>query len=324
MQLNTRYTLQAPDTLTVTGRAELNKILSRPYSGDWMRGHTYLFSLPEDFDYVWQAKGGKFTTRVAKNYYKRYGIKLPDTLLSEIGNVVRSHQQMGQTYSFEFVNEFDWEAGDYGDRGSCYWYDGATARNILSDNSALAIRFYDDQNTGIGRAWLAQKFDFWVLFNGYYTRAGNPTLEIAKVFAQFINQPYRKIDLYNGGRSNGPLWIDSAIGYVIGSPDKINGFISLDLEWAAPETCATCGTMIDEYSEHIGADGETYCDYCFYERFENCHECGEARYHDQILWVEDSPICQDCLSYHYAFCDKCDEYYRNRYISCPNCEDETE
>ncbi|MBZ0315584.1 MAG: hypothetical protein K8L91_04130 [Anaerolineae bacterium] len=323
MELNTRYTLTAPDTLSETGLQALRSYLSSFYHLDWMQGRSWLPSLPEDFDFTWQSKGGKFTTRLSKYFYETCGIKLPANVLSEVGNIVRSHQQTGETYHFEFVTEFEWNAGKFADGSSCYWWSNATARDILRDNGAWGICFYDAANVGLGRAWLHNAGDFYVLWNGYFYRAGNPTLTIAKVFAQFRSHPYRRIALYNGGRTDGALWIDSGIGYLIGPSEKIK-LNRFDLGWEAPNTCCICGHVVSEYEEYIGPDGDTYCANCFYDRFENCAYCGEAYHHENITWVDHDAVCDWCLDRHYSYCDKCYEHYPNNLDTCPNCEESEE
>lgn len=124
---------------------------------------------------------------------------------------------------------------------------------------------------------------------------------------------YRKIALYNQGSESGALWIDSAIGYVLGARDAIDQIGRLDLGW--PElygyTCENCGTGLSEDEYLYGADEYIYCERCYYRLFDSCSWCGETYWQEDITAVDNDYLCRDCLENRYAVCDGCGEFVRN-------------
>lgn len=46
-----------------------------------------------------------------------------------------------------------------------------------------------------------------------------------------------------------------------------------------------------------------------------CYECGEYIDEDDIAYIHDNAYCYDCRDHLFTYCDSCDEYYRNVYIT---------
>lgn len=332
-ELNKRYTVQAPQgAISETGIELITQYIAvqRLQTDDWKVQNpscpfSYLYPLPDDWNWQWVVKGrgeyvGTFPKRVSKYYFKSHAVKCPNSFLQELGNLARQHSEDSAAYYFEVVDSLHWQAGDFGDNHSCFWGSRNSAREIMESNGGMALCFYDAENKGYARSWLARLDDnLFVVFNGYGFKS-NPTLTIARVFAQFTGLSYKKINLSNHGATSGTVWINSSIGYIIGSADKIADYHKHDLQWHKQPgmtddtiACSDCEDEINEDEIYHSPDGEPFCHDCFYDRYSYCHDCDEATHHDDTYYIEHEgyDVCENCLDRNYTRCDECDEFYRN-------------
>lgn len=319
-ELNKRYTHKAPKgTISETGIQLIKTYITSQNLTDehWQAKNPdstrrYLTPLPEDWIWQWVVTGrgeyvGTFPKRVSKYYYQTLNIKSPNEFLQGLGNIARQHSEDNAIYHFDFVDRFDWRAGDFGDRGSCYWGGNSEARDVMHYEGALAIRFYVNDKS-YGRAWLAQLRDNrFIIFNGY----GYTTLQIARVFAEFIGLSYKKIGLENHGNDSGLVWINSGIGYLIGDADKIANISEYDLEWGDGIRCYDCGDTAN--GDYTNPDGDIYCADCFYEQCDYCHDCGDVAWRDNMYYIEslEHDVCNYCYGRNYGYCNGCEQDYRN-------------
>ena len=58
------------------------------------------------------------------------------------------------TYTVKFVNGLPWNAGDFADKGSCFWQERNIVRELLLNAGCKAIQIFDKNDKGIGRALL--------------------------------------------------------------------------------------------------------------------------------------------------------------------------
>jgi hypothetical protein len=327
MQLYTKFTVKAPKgTISEAGIAEIIRFMnSQRLRSDeqWQAlnpGLSYynLPPLPESWQWAWVVTAGDlvgtFPKRLARHYFKAYGIKCPAAFIQELGNIARRHTENNKTYIFEFVNRFDWSAGDFGDRGSCLWADRSEAREIMSDNGMLAIRFYDKAGNGFARAWVFPvDSGLHIVFNGYGF-ASQPTLTIARVLAQFRGVSYKKINLSNNDNGDGLIYINGGMGYAIAPTERLDGIYSYDFGWDTGMDCNGCGTNIDENDAYYDPNGNAYCQNCFYEVCDYCASCGDTYWRDDLTWIEGEyqDVCERCLNRHYSRCDQCEEYVYHR------------
>jgi hypothetical protein len=258
----------------------------------------YLPPLPDTWQWVWAVLHGEyrgtFPKRVSQYYHKSHRLQCPPAFLAEIGNIARAHSHAAITVNFEIVDRIDWDAGDFGEEPeSCWWNEFEYARTMFIDNGGLAIRLYDADDNGYGRAWLVPIGNRYIIFNGYGF-AGNSTLTIAQLFAAFMNLSYRKIDLTNNGTSSSTLWINAGIGYMVGNDLTASHY---DFGWYDDSTrCEDCGTLLYEDESYYGPDDYTYCERCFYRSFDHCTSCGEAYHRDEITEKDGEYLCPNCLT----------------------------
>jgi hypothetical protein len=163
-------------------------------------------------------------------------------VISEIGNIARANIVPSKEYYMDFDDELDWEDGEFGDSGSCYWGDRWGARNMLRDHGSFAIRFFNRRITpvsnkekfdGFGRAWIVPDIPFegsMVTFNAY--PGGDLTTNtVALILSQLFSLPYKRIRLSNLGSTDRLLYINCD-GRLLGKEDKISEISAWDLEWS--------------------------------------------------------------------------------------------
>lgn len=338
MQLNTRFTITTPaGTISDTGMREIVRLIGaqnlktegwKSINPDATRAS--LPPLPETWEWVWVVNRGEYAGTMAKrvrNYYRReHGIRCPDGFIEDVGNIARLHSSYNSTYTFEFVDTFNWRSGDFGDQGSCFWGSNSGAREMLKENGALAIRFYED-GKGIARAWVVElQTSLFVVFNGY--GFVQPTLTITRVLAQHLSATYKRIPLTNNGYDGGTLWINGGIGYLVGSVEALETIDAYDFEWYDynTTTCENCGRSITEDAAYYAPDDNPYCEDCYYRRFDDCYHCGYTYDRDYITYVDGDAVCDACLHDLYVVCDNCGEYVhqnhavrRKKGVYCQNC-----
>ena len=94
-------------------------------------------------------KAGTFVNRMKKQVKEGWNLTLPREITQEIGNIVGQNAVNTETQFFEIVNHFDWKAGDYGDRGSCFWQNRSGIREAMQkEGNFYALRLYRRLPTG--------------------------------------------------------------------------------------------------------------------------------------------------------------------------------
>jgi len=153
LKKNQPYKVQLPeDMVTSEGRDQVIKYLRAVLGKDrWNR------VLPDDWDWSWvvtkdesgQNYVGTLPKRISRYCHKAWGFKLESTHLQEIGNIARRNTNKTDSYVFELVDKIDWDSGDFGDQGSCFWSDyEVTKDELLPDYNGdrpCAVRFYRAQ-----------------------------------------------------------------------------------------------------------------------------------------------------------------------------------
>ena len=278
--------------ISETGKREINNMLSLPLPDDWV----WQMQVGGKGEYV-----GSLPKRIAKYYWQKYKIKLDSDFLGTIGSIASQHTTKVNEFTFDIVNKFDWDAGDFGDGGSCYWGCREKARELLAENDGQAIRFFDD-GRGFARAWIMPHPNGLVCFNGY----GLELSQIAHILAFHRGESYRKISLSNNDTADGLIWINGGAGFLIGQESAINGATRHDLGIPS-QCCDDCG----DYGENLTrvGNGDMVCEYCLENHYSYCDDC-EEYYQDGTEVEGGRCVCNGCLE-DYSMCEDCQEYHRN-------------
>lgn len=349
-----KISLELPvGTINEAGRGEIQSFLRQIGVTDLYINHdnwvvTWFWKVTGKGEYV-----GTFTKRLAKWLYQWKNYKISAENLAKIGDIAVNYCNRKETkkYIFDFTQRFDWQDGDFGDGGSCFWNGRAEAREMLEQNNAWAIRFYNQQKNGIGRCWVVPHNEYLVTFNGY--GLGDGALVHTRVLAAFFGFAYKKIGVCNNRKNDGTLWINNGSGYAVGQWPDIANITEVDFQICDPhykccesceceldddncftglneETlcedcfsesyfcCGNCGATTCNNEGHETPDGDTWCEDCFDRYFVNCECCGTAIQKDNAIeTLEDEILCIDCANEHCNICENCDEHTRD-YILAAN------
>ena len=290
-------------------------------------------------------KSGKYNVRLKKILKQKYKVKsLTENDYCKLSTLFGDWLETSKLH-FCFADKFDWQDGEFGDGGSCFWGDRASGRDTLEYYHALAIKFYktdkDRDTRGVGRAWIARIRErdnvdgAVVMFNRYGVPRSIEDIVLALkcVDKDFV---FKHVYLTNEGTSHGDLYINGdavavsyeelymervELGYSIRKgvyTEQCNGF-----------TCTYCGDRVDEDHTCFIGD-EALCETCADKHTIFCEECNETRWRDGSVELVgcNGRVCSDCLDrYDYTQCAVCCDYERldamrvstNRDQLCSNC-----
>jgi len=263
-----------------------------------------------------QENGGKFVKRLNAWVRETYIDKrLTDSINGKIGEIVGNNIASSGSLRFDITDRFNWEAGDFGDSGSCYWGDHESAKDVLNDNDALAIRFYDKTDNGVGRSWIATTHpeDCLIIFNAY----GDYSLSYTAIFlSKYLGVDYKKIELRNYGSYTELVYINSGNAYILGNTENIESVKRYDLSYDIDSyendndrlTCYECGDYIEDGDDY-NSDGDTLCMDCFQQNYFYCERCNSVHHIDNACPANDYLYCESCYSQYFAYCRDCDTDY---------------
>lgn len=348
-------TMPKPSVVPEEGRTQIHQLVARAVENDRFSPKQNVrlpyFSLldfmPNYFeDSAWEwviARGeyaGTLPKRISSIVYKKAGFNLPPEIMSEIGNIARKYTVGESLYHFDFTDQFDWEAGDFGDSGSCFWGGRAGARVMIQNAGGLALRFYTNATgeRGFARCWLLPipRKEAIIAFNIYGLNGNGIT--VPRILSEFLGVPYKgqTVKFLNNGSDDNTLYINGAAGWLVGSGSQDwTGTVDLHLHDEDAHTCVACG---DGCGEDYEWDGDYYCEDCYKDRFQRCEWCEDRFYPDDLTEVNGNLYCERCLSRHFTCCDRCGEYeandethttsdgssicngcYSNHYFTCDKC-----
>lgn len=294
---------------------------------------------------------GTWPKRYAKWVRCQYGREYDPATLGKVGSIVGAHVESFHSRTVDLTDRLDWNAGDFGDEGSCYWGDRSHARDILEYHDALALRYYDEANhhQGVARCWLStHRPEGLIAWNAYGTVR---LVTSARLLATTLGLSYTHIDLHNNGRATGTVYINAG-GYLIAPEEITDKVTALDLSMDgenAPweyenneqESCSHCGNERDR-EDMRDFDGDYYCERCYELLFRYCDGCEEAYSHNDLITLnyltnagshQIEEVCQHCLDtrYDYYQCIECNQTWKGTGDTdedgdpyCPTCWQEHE
>lgn len=254
----------------------------------------------------WIVSKGKYAgtlpKRLSSMMYKTYGIKLDSQLLSILGGELGKLNSDTQVKYIQLLDGIDWESGQFGDYGSCFWGSNSGAKDMLGEVGSLSLKVYStnepknnhsqdyhcdyrcidsdsvDNDTiySNSRCWIIPHKRGLILFNGY----GYELITQVRLLSTLLGVSYKKIQLSNNGSGTDTLYINSDMGYLLGNQ------------------CDICNTD----SINLSIDDKDSQD---------CEECGCSYRQDDLTYMDDRNLCNDCLSDNYTYCECCSEYKCN-------------
>ncbi len=294
-----------------------------------------LCELPHDFDRDWtvtnkaSAYRGVFPKRAAQCLLKTHGLKLGADVRTKLGNLASQHRDdSDRVYRFSYHDAMDWEPGDYGDDGSCFWGCRKDARSVLNDFGMLFVKFYEPNGYGMGRAIIDDRPDkHAVVWNGY----GLQTLDAARIISLHAGeQSFSRIDLSQNGDAGGLVYINSGTGYAVGDMRDIRSVEGRDFKFPIEE-CYDCykrldNSMVKSYTN--GHNGRTVCSVCYHKDYGVCDDCKDFYRSGSMSNINGKTYCKECVSNHGAMCYCCGCYCSKKEVKkhngndhCGNCYD---
>lgn len=282
----------------------------------------FILDWHEDSQWEWLIHKGEFAgtlpKRISAYTYKNSGFKLPPAILSEIGNIARRYTVGSNEYHFDFNTELDWDRGQFGDSGSCFWSGRMGARPMIKDAGGFAIRFFREVNdpySGYARCWIIPhpSKSMLILFNIYGFNGAQIT--VPRVLSEFLGTTYngRSIQFRNNGDDSGELYINNGTCWLVGQ-DAPEHTDRIDLEIEEQEgdrqVCCNCNERCDEDDGRESRYGDWYCNDCYNEHYRICDGCDEEYCADDIRYsdVSGGDYCESC--------------YNERFYTCSDCGDE--
>ena len=237
---------------------------------------------------------GKLPKRLFRVLKSFNNIALTSEQISEIGNIARAHMLPFQLYIIDFDDRLNWNAGDFGDSGSCFWTCRAPARDVLRDNGVLAIRLYKDDK-GYARAWVYKiNKDTWILFNAY----GVDTHVMANIFARFLSSKADQSWIYGdmdclevNDDPTGLIYINPRSQVVYAEDTSPPCTVVLDWDVGEYIMCYNCEDIV-LVEDALGYCGDYYCDNCYDGVVVRCTDCNDIIENEYIY--DGDTLCECC------------------------------
>jgi hypothetical protein len=318
--------------------------------------HNWLF----DGQQPVSSKEGRFTKRLSKFAHKEFsGFEFPKEFVVKLGNMASMNAgfPIGKDTLYEFVRKVNWNAGTFGDGGSCYWGSNSYAKQMMVIGGIGALLFYNADGTGKGRCWFYQHEDGLIIMNAY----GLTTKTIAEFLASRFELAWRDIDLTNNGVQSGTLYLNRDGVMLSAQAELLLSFYDFGIEDDRVK-CCRCNVDIDEDDARYCDDtDEVYCEYCydqthnwceiceeshhegsfsnlshvcdncFEEHYATCYRCGNSEHVDNLTFSDltEEHYCERCFDYEFIYCDNCNEYvcideFDHTNQCCPSCAKENE
>ncbi len=172
---------------------------------------------------LWQAKRGNFTRRLSRELYANHKTKIPEGVLTQIGNLARQHSSDSSEWAVEFTRNLNLSPDAFCHGGSCWWQSYYLSRCALKQWGGLGIRTFDSYGNPEGRAWVqplnedmepthdTMDAHAYLIYNCYGELSG---AQPARIIAHLSSKTYRKVEFESAeqyvNNNNGWLVADEA------------------------------------------------------------------------------------------------------------------
>lgn len=282
-------------------------------------------------------KQGKFAKRFIRHFKDMTGENLPNEIISQIGNLITEGlNKEASTHYVDVTNDFNWDDGDFGHSGSC-WFDSdqyPTSLDSLLNVNGYCLRKFDERGYDEGRLWFIPSVldgqEVFITFNAYGYDGENR--EASKILAQLLQEVSgikyicTSID-FESSYSSSAMYINP--GQMIVYPDTMR--IDRDSEFTMrirkiegdhydrivenddSYYCERCNERLSE-DEVYSDDSGFYCESCYDDLYTRCNHCGDtlARDTSEVYTSESGyDFCESCYTDKYAFCESCESEVEN-------------
>ena len=340
IKLDTPYRISIPaKSVTVEGMREVRQYVGKrtgymlPYtfSSEWL-----ITNKGED-----DGRVGTMPKRISKYLYKGYKLKISSAFMAEIGNIARTHTLKDDIYVFDITQRLTWDAGDFGDDGSCYFggeYNHSRVGLINAEQYALRLFRPKEEKVEINRVF-AIKSRSWVCSRrkAHITYSETTTNcsclycrnaisarrnDLAKYGNILLTEDVIEYRTYPAGAGYGRAWLVEQDNNLI----TFNAYGEYQLMQISRILSTIMGksyrkTIVDHYSGGLYLNGDgcvigTYISdlkhitlnfsVCITEPMCTCSSCGNEIL-EEALWHIDTPMCTECYNEYVSNCDHCHE-----------------
>jgi hypothetical protein len=286
---------------------------------------------PQTVDWNLSGKDGKIAKQTARLWYQQTGHSLTDDDKMQIGTIARYFSASGDI-NVDLTDDFSWHSGDYGDPGSCFWWNSGIYRGAIRDANGSAIRVYDKYGIGSGRAWILPTFETTAYVCGDFDDVGDRREYV--IFNEYgrdeIQRLAEALRHLLGARHMVPISVDflgdchinGGTHYLITdrsthslyhrfyNPDDLSyvssGYPEIEFEQTEHDTryCNSCQSE-DNYWDMEDIYGESLlCGDCFSQDYTYCTHCEDVIRIDDAESNDNGDYCQYCWNNH--VCQVCD------------------
>lgn len=203
--------------------------------------HSISNILPVKFVYDDVTIEGKLSKRIAKYIFQNYGVRLTDGELASLGQICSEAFHANKLSShYAGLRDIDWNHGDYGDGGSCFWGSNSGHKDYWKKMGAKGFVLHENATlvSGIARALVipVKRFEpmkLWFMTN-VYTKSGNMKISLqnmAQIYRDVAqtHYPNKKLEIRQvnaGTHYSISIYNNGSTGFLIGEPEAISQQIS--------------------------------------------------------------------------------------------------
>ena len=283
----------------------------------------YISGTEWKYDIGWEfiTRKGKIGKRILAYCHDKGYRKPGDDVVSKISQTIRESEHRNTEFKVDMTSYFDWEDGEFGHSGSCWWGDGdyGQSRDTLRDAGGFGLRFYNDRNRGIGRTWVLPHKEHGriYLFNHYGDSSLPTSALILKALFPDLLKDYIATHSHHFENYESIPYINGDKGTILHLKDDIlEDYIELGIDITYDGeyflehalSCDRCGNRINEDNSYYH-DGSNYCESCFDDLFFTCCKCDRTEsVDDMVVDVDGDAYCKHCASRYLYHCTECEQY----------------
>jgi len=284
---------------------------------------------------------GTMPKRVSKYLYNNHKLKVSSSFMAAIGNIARAHTVKEDIFIFDITQSLDWDAGDFGDDGSCYFggeYNHSRLGLIDAEQYALRLFRYKDEREETlrliaipNRRWRCRRTNETITHADpdtckcLYCRTARSTkkFDLSKYGDILLTEDVVEYRTYPTGAGYGRAWLVEQDNNLV----TFNAYGEYQLMQISRILSTIMGksyrkTDVKHYGSGLYLNGDGCVigsdvsdirhvmlkfDIPATEPMALCEMCELEVPENDILWFHDTIMCNDCYNSRTAQCESCSE-----------------
>jgi hypothetical protein len=215
--------------LTTNGKKVISRLVAEMIYENYR-----MFTLPpaiadrleREIKWVW-IDGSKLPKRISAWVFEQFDIRLTHQDIAHIGVESKRFVSDIPNHTIMFRKDFNWDAGDFGDRDSCLWNSETVVLDWMRDTPGFySMHLFkpDSGMEGIARVFLYECEYGWVLFNAYGAWSRGRAANILQAYTNYLT--WKKVQFSNSLGYYCP-YINDGCGTLLG--DDIRHIEAIDI-----------------------------------------------------------------------------------------------